>query len=60
MHLVLLFSNFVRVDLGDDRDRDAASLAGLGMERANPRFDRTAPYQRHFKLGAGSWRSQRE
>ena len=50
-------SDFVRVDdLADDRPREAASLVGLGMGRANPRFDCTAPQQRHFKLGAGSWR----
>ena len=37
-------SDFVCVDdLTDDRARDAASLVGLGMERANARFDRTAP-----------------
>src|SRR5215471_10638517 len=35
-------SDFVCVDdLGDERAREAASL--LGMGRANPRFDRTAP-----------------
>jgi len=37
-------SDFVRVDdLADDRPREAASLIGLGMGRANPRFDCTAP-----------------
>ena len=37
-------SDFVRVDdLADDRPREAASLVGLGMGRANPRFDCTAP-----------------
>jgi hypothetical protein len=35
-------SDFVRVDdLGDERAREAVSLVGMG--RANPRFDRTAP-----------------
>jgi hypothetical protein len=38
-----LFLDFVRVDLGDDRGRDAASLAGLGMQQTNPRFDCTTP-----------------
>jgi hypothetical protein len=33
LHLAHLFSDFVRVDLGDDRARAATSLAGLGMER---------------------------
>jgi hypothetical protein len=42
LQLAHLSSDFVRVDLGDDRARDAAS-AGLGMGRANPRFDRTTP-----------------
>ena len=38
LHLAHLFSDFVRGDLGDDRARAAASLAGLGMERTNPRW----------------------